>query len=230
MTDGREKRPASTRKKLLRLLLLCMLGGALLTLGINAYVLSYAAPYLYTPEEAALLTPDCILVLGAGVRGSRPTPVLHDRVTTGIELYTAGVSDRLLMTGDHGRVEYDEVNAMKALAVEAGVPSPHVFMDHAGFSTYESMVRAKEVFQVQSAIIATQEFHLHRAVFLARRLGINAHGVRADKRAYANMRYSAMREYFARVKDAFYALLRPAPTYLGDVIPIGGDGDATNDR
>lgn len=225
-----KKKPASPLRRLLRLLLLCALVCALLTFSINAYVISYAAPYIYTPKEAALHPTDCILVLGAGVRGSRPTPVLQDRINTGIELYEEGISGRLLMTGDHGRMEYDEVNAMKDMAIAQGVPSSHVFMDHAGFSTYESMVRAKEVFQVQSATIVTQEFHLHRAVFLARRLGLDAYGVRADKRTYANMHYSKAREYFARVKDAGYALLRPAPTYLGDAIPISGDGDATNDR
>ena len=116
---------------------------------------------------------DCILVLGAGVReGGRPSLMLSDRLNTSISLYEADVCDRMLMSGDHGRIEYDEVNVMKDIAVEAGIPSEHIFMDHAGFSTYDSLYRARHIFQAKRVIIVTQQYHLYRALYIARSLGI----------------------------------------------------------
>lgn len=229
-----EQRPQPQKKKLKILLLSLLLAGVLcasIPLLINWHIISYAEPYFISPEDAAAAQPDCILVLGAGVWGDgRPSRILMDRLDTGIDLYRSGVSGRLLMSGDHGRVEYDEVNTMKGYAVEAGAPASHVFMDHAGFSTYESMVRAQEVFAVQSAVIVTQEYHLYRAVYIARRLGIDAHGVVAGDESYPGLPYYKRREFLARVKDYFYVLLRPAPTYLGEVIPVSGDGNLTNDK
>ena len=131
-------------------------------------VTSYIAKYL------------CILVLGCGVWGETPSHMLEDRLLQGIELYENGASEKLLMSGDHGTVEYDEVNAMKDYAIEAGAIPDQVFMDHAGFSTYESMYRARDVFDVDSMIIVTQKYHLYRAVYNARKLGIDAYGIAAD--------------------------------------------------
>ena len=114
-------------------------------------------------------------------------------------------------------------------AVEAGIPSEDVFMDHAGFSTYESMVRAKEVFQAKKIIIVTQEYHLNRALYLAHKLGLEAYGVPADLRNYSGQFKRDIREIAARCKDFALGAFKPKPTYLGDIIPISGDGNATND-
>ena len=175
------------------------------------------------------LNPDCILILGARVWDTGPGPMLADRLLQGIELYKAGVSDRLLVSGDHGTKEYDEVNAMKNYAIEHGVPSEHIFMDHAGFSTYDSMYRARDVFQVKKVIIVTQEFHLYRSLYIANKLGLDAYGVASDLRPYARQEYVEIREVLARIKDFFKVAIQPEPTYLGDPIPIDGNGDATND-
>lgn len=197
---------------------------------ISAFVKNAARPYLITPEKAAGLDADCILVLGAGVwDGGKPSPMLRDRLTVGIAAYEAGAADKLLMSGDHGRKEYDEVNVMKAYAVEEGVPSQDVFMDHAGFSTYESMYRAREVFQVKKVLIVTQGFHLPRAVYVARALGLDAYGVASDLWDYQAADYYELREVFARCKDVLMALFQPLPTYLGEAIPVWGNGNATND-
>jgi vancomycin permeability regulator SanA len=134
------------------------------------------------------------------------------------------------MSGDHGREDYDEVDVMKSFAVEAGVPSEDVFMDHAGFSTYESMYRAKEIFQARKVIIITQEYHLYRAIYIAEQLGMEAYGVAADYRAYYDQTKRDIREILARVKDFGTSLLKPKPTYLGKAIPIWGDGNLTNDE
>ena len=143
---------------------------------INAYVTETAGQHILTAQEAAGITDvDCILVLGCGVWGDgQPSHMLEDRLKMSLELYDLGASEKLLMSGDHGRVNYDEVNVMKSYAVDAGVESADVFMDHAGFSTYESMYRAKEIFQADKIIIVSQEYHLYRAIYIARHMGIEA--------------------------------------------------------
>ncbi len=197
---------------------------------LHAHVTGSTKDAILTPEEALEVKPDCILVLGARVwDDGSPSPILEDRLQVGVELYQAGVSDRLLMSGDHGRVEYDEVNAMKRYATDAGIPSSHVFMDHAGFSTYESMYRAKEIFRAKKIVIVSQTYHLYRAVYTARALGLEAYGVPSDLRTYPKMPIYETREKIARIEYVFRCLRKPDPTYLGDPIPITGDGDLTND-
>jgi SanA protein len=203
--------------------------GCIAILLINFYVKDDVKDRIITPESATNLNADCILVLGAGVYNGFPTAMLQDRLEQGIALYEAGTSGKLLMSGDHGRNEYDEVNVMKKYAVDKGVPSENVFMDHAGFSTYESLYRARDVFLVKKLIIVTQEYHMYRALYIAERLGLEAYGVAADPREYAGQSYREAREVLARAKDCIYALVKPRPTYLGEPIPVHGNGDITND-
>ena len=200
--------------------------------GINAFVKGTARDQILTPEEAAKLTDvDCILILGCGVHSDgSPSDMLHDRLRRGVELYELGAAPKLLMSGDHGRKGYDEVDAMKHFAVDADIDSDDVFMDHAGFSTYESMYRAKEIFQAKRIIIVTQEYHLYRAIYIAESLGLEAYGVSSDYRAYSGQFRMDVREILARVKDFGICVIRPKPTFLGEAIPIWGDGDLTNDE
>ncbi|MBQ7120804.1 MAG: YdcF family protein [Clostridia bacterium] len=195
--------------------------------GIDFYVKKSTEKYILTPEEAGSGY-DCILVLGCGVYGDTPSHMLEDRLLQGVELYKNGASERLLMSGDHGRQDYDEVNVMKDFAVERGIASENIFMDHAGFSTYESMYRAKEIFKAQRILIVTQGYHLHRAIYDARALGIEACGVASDPRTYSGQAYRDVREILARNKDFIYCIVKPEPTYLGEEIPIDGNGDVTN--
>ena len=223
------------RKKLKKLisicLCMCILGMTSVTV-INAIVKGTVKDRILTMEAAAQLTNvDCILVLGCGVRADgTPSDLLHDRLRRGVELFEAAAAPKLLMSGDHGRAWYDEVDAMKTFAVEAGVASDDVFMDHAGFSTYESMYRAKEIFQAKKIIIVTQEYHLYRAIYIAESLGMEAYGVSADYRGYSGQGQRDLREVLARVKDFGTSLFQPKPTYLGEIIPIWGDGNLTNDE
>jgi SanA protein len=197
---------------------------------INNYVIASVKGKIITPDEAALLDADCILVLGAGVwEGGRPSPMLEDRLLQGIELYENGASERLLVSGDHGRKEYDEVNVMKQFAIDRGIPSEHIFMDHAGFSTYESLYRARDIFEAKRIIIVTQKHHMYRALYIADRLGLEAYGVASDPRRYAGQEARDLREMAARVKDFFIVIVKPKPTYLGEAIPVSGNGDLTND-
>ncbi len=181
--------------------------------------------------EAQKLDADCILVLGCRVHeDGSPSLMLADRLEKGIELYESGASARLLMSGDHGRSEYDEVNTMKAFAVEQGVPSEAVFMDHAGFSTYDSIYRAKDVFQAEKIIVVSQEYHLSRALYIAERLGLDAYGVAAADISYQGATYRSLREAAARGKDFLLAWVQPQPKFLGEAVPVSGNGDLTNDK
>lgn len=201
-------------------------------LGINAHVRGVGGSRILSAEQAAALGDvDCIVVLGCLVRSDgTPSDMLADRLRRGIALYEDGAAPKLLMSGDHGRTSYDEVNAMKQVAMEAGVPSSDIFMDHAGFSTYETIYRAKEIFGADKIIIVTQEYHLYRALYIAQQLGVEAYGVNADYRSYSGQTNRDVREVLARCKDFVTAQLRPKPTYLGEAIPISGNGDQTNDK
>lgn len=174
---------------------------------------------------------DCILVLGAGVKkDNSPSLMLRDRLDRAIKLYKDGAAPKLLMSGDHGRKNYDEVQVMKDYAIEQGVPSSDIFMDHAGFSTYDSMYRAKSVFQVKNMIVVSQKYHLYRALYSAKRLGVKATGIPAKEVRYNGQLYRDLREVLARDKDIVTVLSKKKPKYLGDIVPITGDGDVTNDQ
>lgn len=201
-------------------------------LGINGYVMAVTRKQILSAQQAAQIADaDCILVLGCRVyEDGTPSHMLEDRLQQSVELFELGAAPKLLMSGDHGQQEYDEVNTMKRYAVEHGVASSAVFMDHAGFSTYESLYRAKEVFGVERVIIVTQRYHLYRALYIARQLGLEAYGVASDPRSYAGQIVREVREILARNKDFLNTIFWPEPTYLGEQIPITGDGDITNDR
>lgn len=217
-------------KKVFITLIVLGVAGIVCLAGVNTYMIKSTEKRILTQEEAAALGADCILVLGAGVHpDGNPSNMLEDRLLRGIELYDAGASQKLLMSGDHGRKNYDEVNVMKQFAVARGVPSEDVFMDHAGFSTYESMYRARDVFQADKVIIVTQRYHIYRALYAAKQLGLDAYGVASDQRTYAGQKRRDVRELLARGKDFMTGIFKPEPTYLGEAIPVNGDGNATND-
>lgn len=174
---------------------------------------------------------DCILILGAKVfPDGSVSAMLADRLDCGIELYFAGVSDKILVSGDHGTEGYDEVNAMKEYCISRGVPSEDVFMDHAGFSTYESIVRTEKVFMCKSVMIVSQRYHLFRALYIASSTGLYAYGASADAAAYAGREKREIRECAARIKDIISVVFKVSPKYLGDPVPISGNGDITNDK
>lgn len=222
--------------KLLRMFImfcLCLVLLSVLIVSVmNIYVKTVGGACFLSIEEAADLSDvDCIIVLGCQVRpdGSL-SDMLHDRLYRSVELYQAGVSEKLLVSGDHGGLYYNEVGAMKRFATDNGVPSENVFMDHAGFSTYETMYRAKEIFQARKVVIVTQEYHLYRAVYIAKQLGMEAYGVSSDLRTYIGQSKRDVREILARCKDVAMCVFEPEPTHLGEEIPISGNGDVTNDK
>ena len=217
-------------KKLLKYGIIVIIIIAIIVFGINLYVkISTNKQIIKENDYTELSDVDCIIILGAGIWGDKPSPMLEDRLLEGIKLYQNSVSDKIIMSGDHGRKEYDEVNIMKNYAIEKGIPSENIFMDHAGFSTYESIYRAKDIFQAKKIVIVTQKYHLYRALYIANQLGLEAYGVGADPRQYVGEIYIEIREILARDKDFIKCIFKPEPTYLGDTIPVSGNGDITND-
>lgn len=221
-----------TKKTIIMVLAYVAIAGIVSIFGINGYIKSSVGDGILTLDEACKLkNVDCALVLGCGIwNDGAPTPMLADRLERGVELYEGGASLKLLMSGDHGRKNYDEVNVMKGYAIDAGIPSHNIFMDHAGFSTYESIYRARDIFQAEKVIIVTQGYHMYRALNIAKKLGLEAYGVCSDQQTYAGQEYREAREILARVKDFFTVIYKPKPTFLGEVIPVSGNGDLTNDQ
>lgn len=218
------------------LLLLCALLLGILILTVSASMVSLTGGQITTVQalssdlaaDLAAGKYDCILVLGAGVRDDgTPSDMLHDRVSVACELYTAAEGTTpLLMSGDHTG-DYNEVGVMKSLAATLGVPTERIFLDHDGDSTYESLYRAKAVFGVRRVVIVTQEYHLHRALYIARELGMEAVGVSADLRPYRGQTRYEVREVLARFKDLFTAA---AEAYEGQPtrpVDLNGNGDLT---
>ncbi len=220
------------KKALVCAVLSIVLLGTVAVLGINLWVTGSTNGRILTEEQAAALSGvDCVVVLGCQVRSDgTPSHMLEDRLKRGVALYEMGAAPKLLVSGDHGTDQYDEVDAMKRFAVEAGVPSEDVFMDHAGFSTYETVYRAKEIFGADKIIIVTQRYHLYRALYIAKALGVEAYGVAADYRQYSGQLARDVREILARIKDFGMAILQPEPTYLGETIPVSGNGELTHDE
>lgn len=174
---------------------------------------------------------DAIIVLGAGVReDGTPSDILTDRLSTSLDILNMGVEGKLLLSGDHGREGYNEVGTMKDYILKnSNIKEKDIFLDHAGFSTYDSIYRAKNIFKVESAIIVTNEYHLPRALYLAEKLGIDAYGYTSDKREYYYMDAYKKREKIAQLKDfLFVNVLKPEPKFLGDSIPVNtSDGRDT---
>jgi vancomycin permeability regulator SanA len=172
---------------------------------------------------------DAIVVLGAGIRKDTPSPLLKDRLDKAIELYNMGVAPKIIMSGDHGQEHYDEVSVMKKYAIENGIPSEDIFMDHAGFSTYDTMYRAKNVFGIKKALLVSQRYHLYRSVYIARKLGLDVYGVPAESNKYSGRFFREIREVLARNKDVVKCIFKPKSKYLGEPIDITLNGDITND-
>ena len=228
-----KKRNKKAKKIILRAFLICLilsLAAAAFIGAANAVNILPEKKFIVTEAEAAAMDADCVMVLGCGLADeTTPSWLLSNRLDKGIELFTLGAGKKLLMSGDHGRKGYDEVNVMKRYAVDRGISGDDVFMDHAGFTTYESMYRARDVFGVKKLVVVTQRYHLYRALYLAHNLGLEAYGVAAED-VSVNQEFREIREIGARCKSFLWSIFKPKPTYLGDPIDISGSGSVTDDE
>lgn len=231
--SGAKKGLAITLKIILALLLFLLIS----TFAVNLYIVLRGKRGIRTVEEwrqaltgDASQDPECILVLGCSYYpGGEPSPMLKDRLDRTAELYR--ISPRkIIVSGDHTPEEYyNEVKAMKAYLVEQGIPSEDIYMDHHGYSTYESVYRAYHVFGVQRMTIVTQTYHLYRAVFLGMSFGIETDGVAAEGPGYIGSLGRETREIIARNKDFLYSIFRPKPgKYADDTVSLEESGDLTD--
>jgi len=229
-------------KKILRISIFFVLSIVLLSAAVNLYMILYAAPFVYDSSEALKKAakgerPYTALVLGAMVHGTKLSTVLQDRVDAGIDCYKDGVRDgfctALLLSGDHGKKWYDEVNAMRLYVtrVHPDIERERIFLDHAGFDTYDSLYRAKKIFEARNVIVITQRFHSYRAVYIGRKSGLNVYALALSEDKYADrLRASwAIREYLARVKAFADTAIQRKPRFLGEPIPVSGSGLKTWD-
>ncbi len=191
-----------------------------LVINIFFYITTKSSVYEPTDDVPSAQT---VLIPGAAVYADGSiSSIFRDRVDTAIQLYEANKVSKILVSGDNSTVTHNEVNPVRLYLIDKGIPDEDIFLDHAGFDTYSSMYRAREIFGVTSIIITTQSFHLPRAIFIAHTLGISAHGVNADVGVISWRNY--FREAFANDKAILNILTNRKPKYLGEKIPITADG------
>lgn len=213
-------------KRKIKLIIISILIVILIILTVlNVYVYILGKKYIATSIDK-LSHAQVAIILGAAVSTKGiPSSVLEDRIVTAISLYKQGKVSKILMSGGNPSVTNNEVDPVRKILIVQGIPSEDIFLDHAGFDTYSSMYRAKAIFNISSAIIVTQEFHLPRAVYTARSLGIDAYGLAADRGKYSIKNY--LRELLSRPNAFISVFLHKLPKYLGPLIPITGDGSTT---
>ncbi len=190
---------------------------------IFAYLLFYVSTASrITSTLTELPHTQVAIILGAKTMPDGTLSLISkDRVDKGITLYKEGYVKKILVTGDNSSLAYNEVNPVREYMLSKGIPSGVIFLDHAGFDTYSSMYRAREIFLVDSAIIVTQSFHMPRSVFLARQFGIDAYGTPSDEHGY--LFRNNIREVLANVKALIDVATFRKPKFLGEEIPISGD-------
>ena len=198
---------------------LLILTSVITPLALNYYVRLVTSNYLRT-DVAKVPAEPIAIVFGAGVwEDGTPSPMLADRVQAAIDLYKAGRTGKLLMTGDNSTADYNEIQAMQEYAEAQGVPINNIILDYAGFSTYESCYRAKEIFGITQAVLVTQNFHLARAVYTCQQLGVEAIGLGTPdwgKFPQNSMIRYSFPELLAVLKALWEVrVTRPEPTFLG---------------
>ncbi|EAS19290.1 conserved hypothetical protein [Flavobacteria bacterium BBFL7] len=217
-------------RKFLNFTVFTLLGLVLLVIILQFHIKRSSRDVIF--KNASELEPAYVgLVLGASVRPDKSlSPILQDRVDKAYELYDKGIIKKFLLSGDHGQEDYDEVNAMRRYLNDKGVPNQDIFLDHAGFDTYDSMFRAREVFQVEELIVITQEFHLPRAIYVGKKMGLKLQGFIADNREYPGNAYFTRREWLANIKAWIELNIEKSPTYSGKPIPITGSSLPSHDK
>lgn len=210
------------------IVLIIMIG--IITLAINLYMVNYSKKYILDENNIDGYNFDAIVVLGASVRSNgEPSPMLQDRLDESIVLYNLGISNRILMSGDHSTDDYDEVTTMKNYAINKGIPSENVFVDHLGINTFSSMKRLQTIYSLNNAVIVTQDYHLYRSIYIARKLGVEVYGVSSTPRIYDGQIKRDIREVLARVKD-FFQVMFTKEVKKNSVVSIYESGNITNEK
>ncbi|MFW6070711.1 MAG: SanA/YdcF family protein [bacterium] len=203
-------------------LLLTAAGLVALPFVLRTWVEGSYGQRIYEPQEVE--PRPAAVVFGAAVyRGGRLSPVLRDRMDTAIDLYHEGKVQRLLLSGDGQRLDYNEPDSMAAYAESRGVPRDAIQPDYGGRRTYDTCYRARHIFQLERAVLVTQEFHLSRALFTCAQLGLDAVGVAADRGPYraGSVAWWRNRELAALVRAVVDVAVEQPPPVMGEPIPLG---------
>ena len=200
-------------KKIFKYILIVLIVIILVPVIINFYVILSTKNRIVSGYSELLTDIDYIVVLGAGIRRGKPSPMLEDRLKTGISLYNNDISNKILITGDHMNDDYDEVTVMKNYLLEHGIPEEDIITDNYGISTYYSIYRVKNVYKSNKVVIVSQRYHLYRALFLSDNLDLESYGVEADLRYYYGQWYREIREILARNKDFIKGIIKPKAVY-----------------
>ena len=188
---------------------------------VNLYVKSTTKNHIYNSLKRFPKN-DVGIVFGAGINGDQPSKYLKDRLDAGILLYKSKRINKILLSGDNGREEYDELTVMKNYCFKHGVDTSKIFIDYAGFDTYSTMYRAKHIFKIKRATLISQKYHLNRAIYIGQQLGIKSVGYSANKGEYSGYAHVTFREYISIFKSFFDVLRNREPHFLGNAIDING--------
>ena len=200
-------------RKIFKYILIVLIVIILVPVIINFYVILSTKNRIVSGDSELLTDIDYIVVLGAGIRRGKPSPMLEDRLKTGISLYNNDISNKILITGDHMNDDYDEVTVMKNYLLEHGIPEEDIITDNYGISTYDSIYRVKNVYKSNKVVIVSQRYHLYRALFLSDNLDLESYGVEANLRYYYGQWYREIREILARNKDFIKGIIKPKAVY-----------------
>lgn len=200
-------------KKIFKYILIVLIVIILVPVIINFYVILSTKNRIVSGDSELLTDIDYIVILGAGIRRGKPSPMLEDRLKTGISLYNNDISNKILITGDHMNDDYDEVTVMKNYLLEHGIPEEDIITDNYGISTYDSIYRVKNVYKSNKVVIVSQRYHLYRALFLSDNLDLVSYGVEANLRYYYGQWYREIREILARNKDFIKGIIKPKAVY-----------------
>ena len=202
--------------------------GLVLVFGINFYVKSKTNFLIFYSENKIPKTKVGI-IFGAGINGDKPSKYLKDRLDAGIKLFKAKKINKILLSGDNGSDAHDELTVMKIYCFKNGIDTTKIYIDYAGFDTYSTMFRAKNIFKIDKAILITQEYHLNRAIYIGNNLGIESIGFSANQGEYRNYNYVRFREYFSICKSVIDVIRNRDPHFLGTEININGVSNYSKD-
>ncbi|WP_426326839.1 SanA/YdcF family protein [Pedobacter sp. R-06] len=215
-------------KKIIKLLIYASLLGIIAVLGINLFVKSQTDPVIFSKEKDTPGTKVAI-IFGAGINNNKPSKYLKDRLDAGIELYKNNKIDKILLSGDNGSDEHDELTVMKLYCYQHGVDTNKIYLDYAGFDSYSTLYRSKYIFNIDTAILVSQKYHLNRCINIGNKLGVKSYGFAADKGTYQGYKYASFREYFAVVKSTIDLMIGRKPHFLGEKININGPSNYTKE-
>jgi SanA protein len=215
------------KKHFKKLLFLSIIGFSLI-IGINVYVKNKTNHLIYNNINEVQNT-NVGIIFGAGINGDKPSKYLKDRLDAGILLYKSRKINKILLSGDNGSDEHDELTVMKNYCYQNGVDTTKIYIDYAGFDTYSTIFRAKNIFKIKNTILVSQKYHLNRAIFIGNKIGIKSTGFSANVGQYNNYNYVKFREYFSVVRAFFDVSRKRKPRFLGTEININGASNYSKD-